>query len=415
MRKHTKFFASILVTVLILAFTIKPAFAAEFNQKTLDGVVFIESQVPNEEENNQLYSYTGTGFFVGKENENPQYIVTNCHVIQQFLSSGGSAGEGLLQVAFDKDNYEEAYVVVYNVEKDIALLKLANPTDKRSALKLKLVDKSIVGNSVFAVGYPYTAEETVAAVDRLGKDDATVTGGRISRLITESGSGRQLLQMDVSINHGNSGGPLVDEAGNVVGINTGGSPLDINLNYAINIAETIPLLKNNNIPYELVQDSNLDKYIILAIGAFATLLFIIVVVAIIRKSKKKSIPVATGAAVPPIVPPISQKRLLPVIHSMSSQHAGLSMQVSKQPLLLGRDVAACRIIFKEGTPGVSSKHCQIYYDDNNSSFILTDLKSTYGTFLSNGQKLTSNVPYTLKQKDSFYLGEPDNVIYVDME
>ena len=48
-------------------------------------------------------------------------------------------------------------------------------------------------------------------------------------------------------------------------------------------------------------------------------------------------------------------------------------------------------------------------------FVLTDLNSTYGTFLSNGQRVAPNSPVKLAPKSSFYLGEADNAVYVDLE
>ena len=102
------------------------------------------------------------------------------------------------------------------------MLKLDSPTGKRAPLQLKSTTQEMVGTTVFAVGYPGVADETFnyKVTTLFGKDDATVTGGRVNRLLTEGGTGRKLLQMDVSIRGGNSGGPLVDEAGAVVGINT---------------------------------------------------------------------------------------------------------------------------------------------------------------------------------------------------
>lgn len=418
MKKLLKIVVSIMTIIFILTCGVQTAFAGEFKQSTLDGVVFIVSVIPAENGNSKTPS--GTGFFVGKEGEKPQYIITNCHVIADFLKSGGSAGNGVLRIAYDKDTFEEAYVVTYDAEKDIAVLKLANPTDKRKPLKLKTINEKGVGNSVFAVGYPGLADETVNPVDYFGKNDASVTGGRISRLVTEAKSGRQLLQMDVSINHGNSGGPLVDENGYVVGINTQGSSLDPNLNYAVSIAEAIPLLKNNNIPYELGDSNNIVKYLIPIIaGAAGLLVVILVLILALNKGKKNAAPVVNVAVAPEIMPvaapPIQERKVTPVIRSMAAQHSGLSCTVSSQPIIIGRDANVCRIVFREETPGVSSKHCQIYFDEKSKTFILTDLKSTYGTFLNNGQQLTPNMPYPLRPKDSFYLGEKDNLIFVDLE
>ncbi len=414
MKKYIKLFVGVLTITFLLMNGSIPVFASEFNQSTLDGVVFIVSML--QDENEDIYYSTGTGFFVGKEKEDPQYILTNCHVIEDFLISGGSAGNGVLQIAYDKDTFEEAYVVAYDAEKDVAILKLAKPTEERKPLKLMSVNESSVGSQVFAVGYPSTAEQTINAVDYFGKNDASVTGGRVSRLVTESGSGRQLLQMDVSINHGNSGGPLVDDKGNVIGINTLGSNLDPNLNYAVSIEEAIPLLKNNNIPYAMASTSPINQYIVPIIIAAAALLVIIIVALVIstRKGKKKPVQEMKNESIPPVIQPAPVSHT-PIIRSMSSQHAGLSVGLSAHPLFIGRDSNTCRIVFHDDTPGVSSKHCQIYYDESNNTFVLTDLKSTYGTYLSGGQKLSANVPYPLRPKDAFYLGEKDNLMYVDLQ
>ncbi|BCJ99210.1 trypsin-like peptidase domain-containing protein [Anaerocolumna chitinilytica] len=422
MKKKIKTFITTLIITLLFTTGIGSAYASSFSQSTLDGVVYIITAIPNYVEENKVFYAAGTGFFVGKTGENPQYILTNCHVIEDFLVSGGGAGPGKLEIAYDKDTYEEAYVVTYNKEKDIAVLKLSKPTKNRSALKLKTVDETAVGTPVFAVGYPYTSDGTINAVNYYGKNDATVTAGTISRMILESGTGTQLLQMDVNINSGNSGGPLVDPKGDVLGIDSYGSSLDDDMNYAVSIEEAIPLLKNNNIPYEIAKDFNFNKLLIPVIAAVIILFGIIILIIALSRGKKKkmyqpapNIPVLgqqvfeTNQQVPVRQPAVAILRL------MSSQHLGKSVTVTSQPVYIGRDPSVCRIVYKEGTPGVSSKHCQIYYDDRNQVFILTDLKSTYGTFLAGGKKLDPNVPYPLKVKDSFYLGEKDNLIYVDME
>ena len=48
-------------------------------------------------------------------------------------------------------------------------------------------------------------------------------------------------------------------------------------------------------------------------------------------------------------------------------------------------------------------------------FVLTDLNSTYGTFLANGQRVVQGTPAKLPPKSAFYLGEAENTVYVDLE
>lgn len=425
MKNMVKAIVCIFVVLGILTGLSQPVYAdSEFNHSTLDGIVLVYMDIVVEDE--YLGSGTGTGFFVGLEETAPQYIVTNYHVIEYYVKSGGGQGQSTLVVAYDQKDYEEAYVVAYDVEKDLAILKIADPTTKRKPLALKTTTEDLVGSTAFAIGFPAIADETIESVTLYGKNDASVTGGRINRIITESGTGRGLLQIDVNIRGGNSGGPLVNTDGYVLGINTLASTLDNNLNYAVSIDELLPLLNNNNIPYQMEEASGWSQYILIIVIAGAALLLLIVVIILLaaRGKKRKSVPATAAALQQPLetpketpkeAPVATQRTARPVVRSMSSQHGGMTVALSRQPIIIGRDVSACRIIFKEGTNGVSSKHCQLYFDEQNNSFILIDLKSTYGTFLTNGQRLASNVPYTLKARDSFYLGESDNILYVDLE
>ena len=54
------------------------------------------------------------------------------------------------------------------------------------------------------------------------------------------------------------------------------------------------------------------------------------------------------------------------------------------------------------------------WSEPTGEFLLTDLKSTYGTFLSGGQKLTPGVPCRLRPGDVFYLGDPENALRVEL-
>ena len=65
--------------------------------------------------------------------------------------------------------------------------------------------------------------------------------------------------------------------------------------------------------------------------------------------------------------------------------------------------------------GVSSRHCQIFFDEQENLFVVTDLNSTYGTFLANGQRLAPNAPMKLTPGVSIYLGEAANTILLDLE
>ena len=398
--------AAAAIAVLMLTMTAVPALAA-FDQGVLDGIVMISTGAPDEK--GVMHYYRGTGFFVGKAGENPQYIVTNCHVVEEFILAGKALGGGELHVVYDKNDQEEAYLVDYDAEKDMAVLKLAEPSDKRTALTLQEPQEAMLGNEVYAVGYPLAADLTVQAVNSFSKKDATVTTGSISRLLTESGTGRKLIQTDASLSGGNSGGPLTAADGTVLGINTYASNLDQNLFYAVSISEALPILDQNNIPYTLGAAAkqgggNVALYAVAAVAVLA----VIVIAVVVMGKKKKTSPAAPEQKEAP-------KAAAPVLRSMAPQHGGMVVQLHRQPVQIGRDCAVCRLVYQDGTPGVSSKHCQIYFDEGEGVFVVTDLNSTYGTFQAGGQRIAPNVPTRLSPKSSIYLGEPENTICLDVE
>ena len=221
-----------------------------------------------------------------KRDENPEYIITNCHVVEEYILAGEALGGGELYVMFDESDQEEAYLVVYDYAKDVAVLKLAEPTEKRTPLLLKEENEEALGSEVYAVGYPLAADVTIQAVTSAGKNDATVTTGSISRFLTESGTGRKLIQTDVALSGGNSGGPLVNGEGAVIGVSTGGSKIDQNLFYAVSSSDVKFLLDQNNIPYGIYEEGS--GSIVLYAAAGAAVVIVIIAASVLMGKKKKS-------------------------------------------------------------------------------------------------------------------------------
>jgi serine protease Do len=129
------------------------------------------------------------------------YVVTNYHVIQ---------GAAALNVTLaDGRQIDDVTVVGYDVLTDLAVLKLAS--DKLTAAEWGDSDALEPGDWVLAVGNPYGL-------------DRSVTSGIISakerRGVARGSPYQDFLQTDAAVNPGNSGGPLVDLHGQVIGINT---------------------------------------------------------------------------------------------------------------------------------------------------------------------------------------------------
>lgn len=141
----------------------------------------------------------GSGFIIAADG----LVVTNAHVL---VHQAGRAGGPSIEVKLADGSLRPATVVGVDAATDIALLKL--PTGRYSALRWGESDSLRVGDDVIAVGSPFGLGGTVTA---------GIVSGR-SRVLG-AGPYDDFLQIDAAINHGNSGGPLLDRAGRVVGVN----------------------------------------------------------------------------------------------------------------------------------------------------------------------------------------------------
>lgn len=145
---------------------------------------------------------TGSGFVISQDG----YILTNDHVVQ------GAKDGGTITVTFADGEEETAKIVGSTQEYDIAVIKVER--DNLTPLVLGDSDSMVVGDSVIAVGAPLGLEGTVTTgiVSALNRP---VTAGD-----SNDTSYINAIQTDAAINPGNSGGPLLNSAGEVIGINS---------------------------------------------------------------------------------------------------------------------------------------------------------------------------------------------------
>lgn len=104
-----------------------------------------------------------------------------------------------------------------------------------------------------------------------------------------------------------------------------------------------------------------------------------------------------------------------VLRGVTGKYAGQSFDLTGGKVVIGRDPTSCNIVFEKNTPGISGRHCQVAYDPNGECFLITDLDSSYGTYLGNGKKLTANVTEKLFPGDTFYLCDNANRFVVAKE
>jgi len=165
-------------------------------QKVRPAVVTIINQMKPRESPvgyTQMPTVSGSGVVIDPQG----YIVTNNHVV---------AGTQTLSVIFLNGSKTTATIIGANSVIDLAVVKVDVPVPAVAVLgdssQLKL------GQVVIAIGSP------------LDNFPGTVTMGVVSGLDRQIGENKGLIQTDASINTGNSGGPLIDAQGRVIGINT---------------------------------------------------------------------------------------------------------------------------------------------------------------------------------------------------
>lgn len=201
----------------------------EVVEKVLPSVVGIESTFKMTSQSSSGGSYFNFGGFGGMDgfgqNQQPQtstatatgtgviittggYIVTNAHVIYD-TEYGAGIAESISVIVNEEDRYE-AEVIGYDTDCDLAVLKI--DANNLVAAEFGDSDELNLGQNVIAIGNP------------LGFDLMnTVTSGIVSglnRQITINEKSMTLIQTDAAINSGNSGGPLINKNGQVIGINS---------------------------------------------------------------------------------------------------------------------------------------------------------------------------------------------------
>lgn len=211
----------------------------------------------------------GSGFFVSPEG----HIVTNAHVIEgltflvQYTSNGPKMTQlpaGSKSISFDRNNPKSPWTLSFSagtikvvansgekdekiyapkvlkvdVAKDLAVLKIS-PTGPTPSLEL-LGDDAVQGGApVLMSGFPGGAVSDIAPfansqnIDRLMKKNprVSINAGMVTAIREHQGEKR--YQLDIRANHGNSGGPIVDVRGRVLGVLYAGIDSMQSINYAI--------------------------------------------------------------------------------------------------------------------------------------------------------------------------------------
>jgi len=171
----------------------------------------------------------GSGFVVDRKGD----IVTNDHVVQ---------GAHNIRVGFSGGATYPATIVGTDPTTDIAVVRVKAPAAALHPLGFADAGSVLVGDRVYAIGNPFGLERTMTAgiVSATGRDIQAPNGHTIPGAV----------QTDAPINHGNSGGPLLDRYGHVIGINAQleGGTVDAN----VGIGFAIPSSTARTVASELI-------------------------------------------------------------------------------------------------------------------------------------------------------------------
>jgi len=179
----------------------------------------------NYDANNSDFTANGSGFLIN----NSGYIATNHHVID---------GSSEIFVEINGDDYK-CKVVSVDKENDLAVLKVIDDVRFNVVSSINS-NKSETGSSIFVLGFPY-------ALSLLGSE-VKLTDGKISSQSGFQGYSKT-YQISAPIQPGNSGGPLFNDDGDVIGVVSSKFTEGENVGYAIKSDYLLNLLESNNINY----------------------------------------------------------------------------------------------------------------------------------------------------------------------
>jgi len=197
----------------------------EIAQRTLPSVVLLIMQNSRDETGK-----TGSGFFVTSD-----IVATNYHVIKD-------TDKGVVKIVGQEKLYDIVGVVGLDEKNDLALLKVSGIAGR--SLVLDTDDATAIGDEVFAIGNPQGLE-------------GTFSQGIVSSL--RNTKSRNLIQITASISQGSSGGAVLNDHGEVVGIAVGAIESGQSLNFAIPVSKLRFLIANRSRLIGLSVDSITTK------------------------------------------------------------------------------------------------------------------------------------------------------------
>lgn len=226
MKKIRKLLIFMLVLSMVLisnpAGTVNAANAENFDKS---GILQVNVYHIDANTNTKTLLQSGSGFLISDSSEGAQYVITCDHVVDIPAETQAQMAQYLgvdrlnikIEIVITRDITQNVTVTQASVEADFAILKLDQPIYERNPLVINS-DGPNITEDVYAMGYP-DAIQTLQDFVYYSEEDVVVTKGSVSNVNVTNG-GVPYVQHSAVITAGNSGGPLLDSDGYVVGLNT---------------------------------------------------------------------------------------------------------------------------------------------------------------------------------------------------
>lgn len=338
-------FTLLFVFVLCCFFCPSLVIAGGVPQEVLEAsasVAYIEIETPTA-------IYSGSGFIV-KNDTSGTYLATNNHVLET------SPNE--IYVWIGENKKRTANVIARSEQYDLAIIKLAEPIEGKA---LTLSEDAKQGDEVFAIGYPVAANYLSDTETHLS-NEATITNGIIGSIHemknVEYGPVITMLQINADINEGNSGGPLLNRMGQVVGINTYGVLDTQGIFGAISASELKAYVEVNNLFQIDTKEMPATNWILYVSIAVAILVISVGLFFYVNKRKPQKRRKAKGLLLVDYLSSLDSQidansivsLLMPVIIELRDMHnrGTVYLKISPSRLLVTKE--GCSICSSDGQP-----------------------------------------------------------------
>ena len=371
-----------------------------------------------------LWRAHGTGFVIDAEG----HVVSNSHVIGHMcdINTGQCTSRSVcdkLIIFFSEKDHSELEIVEYDARKDLALLKMQGLSRPFLTVYGGGGDSLKPSMDLHVWGFPGAAETRVldevmrfsTAVANGARVNAPPPKGSMTPVFTRDNlskwseqDNRSVLTIPNAINQGNSGGPVLDTCGRVVGISTykAGNSLE-NFGFAVDIAEMLPMLKRNrasgtiltnpcvppaqgaaDVPTPKKSESSWFQWVVIGLVLLTVLLATAATVIALRRPQVRQIvsrisrllKLSLPLAHPPVANDTSYARFSLLF--IGGALRDFAVEIGDNTLAIGRDPGVCDIVISEseGTQTISPKHLEVRITGGRPE--VRDVYSGNGTYIA---------------------------------